>query len=322
LDKIMKRPFDILVAGEINPDLVLSGDVVPAFGQVEKMVDSASLTIGSSSAIFACGATRLGLKTTFIGVCGDDIFGKFMLDQMQNIGVNVSNVIVLPGGRTGLSVILNQPLAHGIRSRTPGDRAILTHAGLIAALKVEDVTMDLLSQSRHLHVGSYFLQTSLQPGLPDLFAQARSLGLTTSLDPNWDPSGRWLGFDELLQRVDVFLPNENEALAMTGAASVEAAANKLRQNCGTLALKLGDQGALACRGDETARVSALKLQVVDTTGAGDSFDAGFLYGYLNGWNLEKALSLAAACGSLSTRSAGGTAAQPTLEEAMRYVQSA
>lgn len=318
----MKKPFDILVAGEINPDLVLSGDVVPAFGQVEKMVDSASLTIGSSSAIFACGTTRLGLKTAFIGVCGDDIFGKFMLEEMQNIGVNVSNVIVLPGGRTGLSVILNQPLAHGIRSRTPGDRAILTHAGLIAALKVEDVTVELLSRSRHLHVGSYFLQTTLQPDLPDLFAQARSLGLTTSLDPNWDPSGRWSGFDELLQRVDVFLPNENEALAMTGAVSVEAAVSILRQKCGTLAVKFGAQGAMACRGEETARVSALKLQVVDTIGAGDSFDAGFLYGYLKGWSLEKALSLAAACGSLSTRSAGGTAAQPTLEEAMRYVQSA
>ena len=318
----MKKPFDILVAGEINPDLVLSGDVVPAFGQVEQLVDSASLTIGSSSAIFACGVTRLGLKVAFVGVCGDDVFGKFMLDEMESRGVDVSNVIVVPGGQTGLSVILNQAFSRENRSPAPGDRAILTHAGLIAALKVEDVKEDLLHQSRHLHVGSYFLQTSLQPGLPDLFARARSLGLTTSLDPNWDPSGKWLGFDQLLRHVDVFLPNENEAQAMTGAGSVEDAVDKLRQKCGTLAMKLGAQGALACRGVETARVSAFKLQVVDTIGAGDSFDAGFLYGYLNGWSLEKALSLAAACGSLSTCSAGGTVAQPTLEEAMGYVQSA
>lgn len=316
---MMSKPFDILVAGEINPDLILSGDVVPVFGQVEKLVDSASLTIGSSSAIFASGAARLGLKMAFLGVCGDDVFGKFMMDEMQRCGVDVSNVVVLPGGRTGLSVILNQPFAHGTRSSAPGDRAILTHTGLIAALKVEDVTEDLLRQSRHLHVGSYFLQTALQPGLPDLFAHARSLGLTTSLDPNWDPSGKWLGFDELLRQVDVFLPNENEALAMTGTVSVAAAVNALRQKCGTVSLKLGAQGALACRGEETVHVSALKLQVVDTIGAGDTFDAGFLYGYLNGWSLEKALSLAAACGSLSTRSAGGTSAQPTLEEAMRYV---
>lgn len=318
----MKKPIDILVAGEINPDLILSGDVVPAFGQVEQMVDSATLTIGSSSAIFACGTTRLGLKTAFVGMCGDDIFGRFMLDQMHSRGVDVSKVIVVAGGLTGLSVILNQSFPQGRRSPAPGDRAILTHAGLIPALKEEDVREDLLRQTRHLHVSSYFLQTALQPDLPDLFNRARSLGLTTSLDPNWDPSGRWLGFDQLLQHVDVFLPNKNEALAISGAASTEAAVKTLRQKCGTLVLKLGDQGALACRGEETARVSAPELQVVETTGAGDSFDAGFLYGYLYGWSLEKTLSLAVACGSLSTRSAGGTAAQPTLEEAMRYVRSA
>ncbi len=86
--------FDILVAGEINPDLILSGDVTPEFGQVEKLVDSAGLTIGSSSAIFACGAARLGLQVAFIGLCGDDVFGHFMLEQMQARGVDISNVIL------------------------------------------------------------------------------------------------------------------------------------------------------------------------------------------------------------------------------------
>src|SRR5215210_6768568 len=99
--------FDILVAGEINPDLILTGDVNPEFDQVEKLVDSASLTVGSSSAIFACGAARLGLKVAFIGVCGEDIFGRFMLEEMQKRHVDVSNVIVRKDGQTGLSVILN-----------------------------------------------------------------------------------------------------------------------------------------------------------------------------------------------------------------------
>lgn len=100
--------FDILVAGEINPDLILSGDVQPAFGQVEKLVNSATLTIGSSSAIFVCGAARLGLKMAFVGMCGDDVFGRFMLTEMQRYGVDVSNVALVPGGQTGLSVILNK----------------------------------------------------------------------------------------------------------------------------------------------------------------------------------------------------------------------
>ena len=102
--------FDILVAGEINPDLILSGNVVPEFGQVEKLVDSATLAIGSSSAIFACGAARLGLKVAFIGVCGDDVFGRFMLDEMSKRQVDIENVIVSPSGSTGLSVILKSSL--------------------------------------------------------------------------------------------------------------------------------------------------------------------------------------------------------------------
>jgi len=200
--KTLMKPFDILVAGEINPDLILSGNVIPAFDQTEKLVDSATLTIGSSSAIFACGAARLGLRVAFLGVCGDDLFGHFILSELDKRGVDVSNVIVRADGQTGLSVILNQG----------ADRAILTHPGLIAALQVSDIPNELLQKARHLHVASYFLQTQLQPGLPDLFRRARAFGLTTSLDPNYDPSEAWFGFDELLSVTNVFLPNEREAV--------------------------------------------------------------------------------------------------------------
>lgn len=305
----MAKTFDILVAGEINPDLILSGDVAPVFGQVEKLVDSAALTVGSSSAIFACGAARLGLKVTFVGVCGADIFGRFMLDELSGRGVDVSDVIIDPNLQTGLSVILNRG----------SDRAILTHIGAIDRLRAEQVTDSLLQQARHLHVASYFLQTALQPGLPDLVRRAHTLGLSTSLDTNWDPSGEWHGFDELLRLTDIFLPNENEALALTGDSTVDTALQALGRKCGWVAVKLGAQGAYACRGEEVARAGVPPIQVVDTIGAGDTFDAGFLYGFLDGWSLEKTLSLAVACGSLSTRSAGGTSAQPTLDEAMDYV---
>ncbi|HEX7542098.1 MAG TPA: sugar kinase [Anaerolineales bacterium] len=307
-----KHAFDILVAGEINPDLILSGDVEPAFGQVEKLVDSAVLTVGSSSAIFACGAARLGLRVAFIGVCGDDTFGRFMLAEMNSRGVNISSVLVRPGGQTGLSVILNRG----------ADRAILTYPGLIAALIAADVNDDLLRRAQHLHVASCFLQTALQPGLPDLFARAQALGLSTSLDTNWDPSGEWRGFDALLKQVDVFLPNEKEAFALTGTKEAESASQRLCESCKVVAIKLGANGAIARRTGETARIPALKVDLVDTVGAGDTFDAGFLYGFLNHWGLEKSLRLAVACGSLSTRRAGGTAAQPTLKEAMQYVPPA
>ena len=302
--------FDILVAGEINPDLILSGNVIPAFGQVEQLVDSADLTVGSSSAIFSCGAARLGLKTAIVGVTGADLFGRFMLDELIKGGVDVSGVIIDPRQPNGLSVILTRP---------GGDRAILTYMGTINQLRAEQVADDLLQKSRHLHVASYFLQTALQPGLPELFQRAHALGLTTSLDTNWDPSGLWSGFEKLLAQVDVFLPNQGEAQAISGTPTVEAAVQILSGKCQTVAVKCGREGALARRGDEVARAAALPVKVMDTVGAGDSFNAGFLYGWLNGWSLEKAVKLAVACGSLSTRLAGGTHAQPTLDEAMRYL---
>jgi sugar/nucleoside kinase (ribokinase family) len=302
----MNKPFDVLVAGEINPDLILSGNIEPAFGQVEKIIDGADLEIGSSSAIFACGASRLGLKVAFIGVVGDDLFGHFMLDSMREKGVDVSHVIIDQTRQTGLSVILNRS----------SDRAILTYPGCIAALRPDDIGDDLLKSFRHLHVASYFLQTALQPGLPALFQRARVLGLTTSLDPNWDPSGKWQGFPELLPMVDIFLPNENEALALTGASGVDGALRQLSWLSRTVAVKLGRQGGKACRGEEFVRSPAPMVHVADTIGAGDTFDAGFIYAALNGWELLRCLKLAVVCGSLSTRAAGGTAGQPAIAEAL------
>ncbi|HVN15569.1 MAG TPA: sugar kinase [Anaerolineales bacterium] len=297
--------FHILVAGELNPDLILTGDVTPEFGQVEKLVDSASLNIGSSSAIFACGAARLGLNVAFIGVCGDDVFGHFMLDEMRKRNVDVSNVVVRSEGQTGLSVILNHQ----------SDRAILTHSGLVAELRASDISDELLMQSKHLHVASYFLQTKLQPDLPSLFRRAHTFGLTTSLDTNYDPSEQWIGFDELLSVTNVFLPNEREALSLSDAENADEAASRLGSRVEALAIKLGADGALGIQKSERVRVASIPVKVIDTIGAGDSFDAGFLYGYLNHWELEKSLRLGCVCGALSTQQAGGTDGQPTLEEA-------
>jgi len=304
------KQFDVLVAGEINPDLILSGNVVPEFGQVEKLVDHATLTIGSSSAIFACGAARLGLRVAFIGVCGDDIFGHFMLDEMQKRNVDVTNSIVREGGQTGFSLILNQN----------ADRAILTYLGLIPALQASDISDAMLHQARHLHVASYFLQTNLQPDLAALFQRAHSFGLTTSLDTNYDPSEVWTGFDELLSATDIFFPNKTEALSITRTKDVPSAAQKLVTKSKLVAIKLGEQGAALQTDDKMISIQSIPVNIVDTIGAGDAFDAGFLYGYLNRWDLEKALQLGVVCGALSTQAAGGTTAQPTLEEALVYLK--
>ncbi len=303
-----EQKFDVLVAGEINPDLVLSGNVRPEFGQVEKIVDNAALTIGSSSAIFACGAARLGLSVAFVGKCGNDPFGRFMLEEMQKRHVDVSNVLVDNARSTGLSVILTDG----------ADRAILTFPGLIASMSADELPDMLLHKARHLHIASYFLQKALQPGLQGLFQRAQSMGLTTSLDPNYDPSERWAGVEGLLAYTSVFLPNEVEARSITHASSLEGAADSLRSKAQITAIKMGGSGAIAIEGMRTVKADAVAVEVADTVGAGDSFDAGFIYGFLHKWSLEASLRLACVCGSLSTRTAGGTNAQPTFEEAQRY----
>lgn len=297
--------FDLLVIGEINPDLILRGkDVTPVFGQAEKLVEEAVLAIGSSSVILACGAARLGLKVAFIGLVGDDEFGRFMLHAMRECGLDTSGCVVETAVSTGLSVILSGP----------DDRAILTYPGSIPLLKREQIDDHILKQARHLHVGSYFLLDNLRPDLPALFAAAKRHGMTTSLDPNWDPRGQW-EVAAMFPHCDLFLPNEAEVLRISQQSDFTAGLEALAAQIPILAVKLGAKGGLGRQGNRQISAPPLKVNVIDTTGAGDSFDAGFLYGYLNGWPLEKSLQLAVACGSLSTRAAGGTAAQPTLEEA-------
>jgi sugar/nucleoside kinase (ribokinase family) len=303
--------IDILVIGEINCDLVLRGSAVPEFGQVEKLVEDAELTVGSSSAIFACGAARLGLRVAFAGLVGDDTFGQFMLAALRARGVDVSGVRVDSALKTGLTVILSRG----------NDRAILTYPGTMAVLSAAHIAPKLLERARHVHVGGYYLLDALRPAVPALFATARAAGATTSLDTNYDPHETWEGgIREALAQTDVFLPNEAELLAITRQASVRAALEALGDRVGLIAVKCGARGARAWRRGEQAEAGVLPVALVDTTGAGDSFDAGLLYGYLNGWPLESMLRLGTACGSLSTRAAGGTAAQATLAEALRALQ--
>ncbi len=304
------RPFDILVVGELNPDLILDGDVVPAFGQVEKVVDQASLVIGSSAAIFACGAARLGLKVAFIGKVGNDIFGDFMLNQLSVRGIDTRRVIRDPVINTGLSVILNRG----------NDRACLTFPGTIPELTFEEIPVKLLKSACHLHLTSYFIQTALRPDVPALFDLAHQHGVSTSLDTNYDPSETWDGgLAEVLERCDIFIPNAVEALAVTRSETIPAALEKLGALVKTVAIKLGAEGATASSGAEVVSAASLPTLVVDTVGAGDTFDAGFIYGCLAGWDLGKSLRLGCICGSLSTCGTGGTAAQPSLKEALGYI---
>jgi sugar/nucleoside kinase (ribokinase family) len=305
------RPIDILTIGEINVDLILGRDARPIFGQFERIVDDASLTVGGSGTIFAMGAAQLGLAVAYCGVVGDDTFGRFMLDHLHQRHIDTGSVIIDPALKTGLSVILN----------VPNDRAILTHMGAIDALSAGQVDTSRFAHCRHIHVTSYFLQHRLRPGLAALLAEARAAGATVSLDTNWDPEERWDdGLAEVLAQCDLFLPNAQEACAIARTQKVEDALASLAARVPTVAIKNGAEGAIGRRGEEIARDPGFAVDVVDTTGAGDSFNGGFLYGWLHHWPLADALALGCACGALSTQATGGVVAQPTLSQATTLVQ--
>lgn len=301
-----------LCAGEINVDLVLQGySEFPVPGK-EVLVDDFAMVLGSATAIMAMGLARLGTQVAFVGRVGDDVWGRYCLEDMASRGIDLSRVIKGGGLKTGVTVSITHP----------ADRALVTYLGAISALKGEDVPDAAFAGLSHLHVSSFFFQEGLRPDLPDLFARARRAGLTTSLDTGFDPSGRWDGgLRETLRETDLFFPNEVELEALTGTRDPEQGLKRLDNGRTRVVAKLGTNGAMTLDRGEAVRVPAYRVETVDTTGAGDSFNAGFLHRWLQGAPLVECLRLGAACGALSTRGLGGTAAQPTLTEAEALVHA-
>ncbi len=307
------KPYDLIVIGGINPDLILTGaDVVPAFGHVEQLIENATLTIGSVSVITACGAAKLGLHVAFVGIVGDDLLGHFMLDTMRAQGIDCTHCVIEPKLQSGFRLIL---------AKHDGDRATLTFAGAVAALRMGHCNPDLLTNTRHLHVGDYFLLNDLRDDLPTLFELAQSRGVTTSLDTNWDPRETWK-VNTILPYCDLLLPNRQEVAKVSGTSDLRAGMAALTRVVETIAVKLGQQGGIVRRGAEIHAAPLLAVDIVDTTGADGSFNAAFLYAYLNRYPLAKAIQFACVCASLSTTAVGGTTAQPTLAEAEAALKKA
>jgi sugar/nucleoside kinase (ribokinase family) len=292
--------FDVTIAGELNLDLILYGLPEQLMPERELLADRMMLTLGSSSAIVAHNLSSLGSRVGFQSRIGDDPLGRISLERLQESGVDVSKVRVVPGASTtGLTVILHH--AHW--------RNILTYAGTIAELTWDDLDLEYLADSRHFHFSSYYLQKSLRPQVAELFRHLKSKGLTISLDTNDDPDDRWEGgLHGLLPHVDVFLPNEREACKAAGTKTLEDAIDKLSEMVPLLVVKLGRKGALAQKGSERFTAETKEVVPVDSVGAGDSFDAGFLHEYVRGSDLAKCLAGGNAAGALSTTRPGGTEA--------------
>jgi sugar/nucleoside kinase (ribokinase family) len=290
--------LDIAIVGEINLDLILYGLPEQMPTERELLASDFAITLGSSSAILAHNLAALGSRVGFITKVGDDSFGSLAMDRLHERGVDRAHVA--HGAKSGVTFIL----PHGPH------RHILTYPGTISELRFEDLDLDYLASARHFHMSSLFLQRELLPRVPELFQRMKSAGLTTSLDTNDDPDDRWNGalLKEILPHVDILLPNEREAVKMSQAGDVETALLRLAEKVGTVVIKMGASGVIAIRQGQRFSAPAVPVAVVDSIGAGDSFDAGFLHQFLRGADLTTCMAYGNLCGAFSATACGGTEA--------------
>ena len=257
--------------GDCNPDvLVLGDDVTPAFGQQEKLVDSMALVVGGSASITAIAAARLGLRVALVAAIGDDAAGGFMLAELAAAGVDTAAMPVRPRSPTGITVALSQG----------DDRAILTAEGVIGTLTAADFPAELLARARHVHVSSLLPARAHPRAGPARAARGRARGRRVhlardQLELRYRPRGADY-FPDVLAQADLLLPNEAEALRMAGTADLAAAIATLTKAGGAIAVKLGARGARYADGTRQYLATPPPLRPVDTTGAGDCFNAGLL----------------------------------------------
>ncbi|MEX0769452.1 MAG: carbohydrate kinase family protein [Balneolaceae bacterium] len=302
------KEFDIMVVGELNVDLILDQlSKPPKFGE-EQRADNMTLTLGSSTAIFASNSKSLGADIAFCGKVGKDDFGNLVMNTLAERGVNTDYILVDANLKTGATIIFNDH----------NESMKVTYPGSMEKMTVGEVPDELFKKSRHLHTSTIFFQPGIRKNLVGLFKKARDYGLTTSMDVQWDPEDKWdLDLPELLPVLDFFLPNEQELMNLTSTSTVEEALEELSGFDTCIVVKQGTKGALLQKHDQTLSVPAYKVpDFVDAVGAGDSFNAGFIYEYLNGKELEQCLIAGSLTAAVSTTMAGGTDAIESYQQVM------
>jgi sugar/nucleoside kinase (ribokinase family) len=294
----MRKRFDVTIAGEINLDLILYGLPEPMPLERELLASDFRMTLGSSSAIVAHNLAALGVSVGFITRLRDDALGSIALERLAERGVDLTCVKRVSGGTsTGVTILLDHE----------GKRHILTYPGTMFEMAATDLDMAYLALGRHFHLSSLFLHKALQPDLPRICRRLKAEGLTLSLDTNDDPQDRWGGaLDELLGMVDIFLPNEDEACRISGKPDPESAIEALAMRVPLVAVKCGKRGALVQAANRRWLLPAASVTPIDTIGAGDSFDAGFLAAYLRGETPDACAAFGNRAAALSTLRPGGT----------------
>lgn len=292
--------FDVIVIGELNLDLILNEiELFPQVGK-EILAQHMNLVMGSSSANFASNLSTFGAKVAFAGKVGNDDFGRFSIQSLEEKKVDTSNIIIDDSISTGITIVMN----YG------NDRAMVTYQGAMKTFEIKDIDPALFTKTKHIHFSSYFLQPGIAINLVEIFQKAKNAGLTTSFDPQWDPNEKWdIDLKNLLPFVDVFLPNMAEFSALTKTTDYRKALADLKDYSNIIVIKDGTDGSYVFNNNIIQHYPAfLNEEVVDAIGAGDSFNAGFIYKFINGHSINDCQIYANLMGAISTTEAGGTAA--------------
>ncbi len=292
------KKYDVSVIGELNIDIILNGhDSLPEIGK-EILARQMNVTLGSSAAIFASNLSSLGAKVSFLGKLGRDTFGDMVLQTLEHKGVDTCSIQRKEELRTGATVVLN----------FGDDRAMITHPGAMEDLNADDIDWNIVKLSSHLHFSSFFIQKGIQKDIGKVFMEAKKYGLTTSFDMQWDPAEKWeIQLSDILPHVDIFLPNETELLHITGCASIYEAVEKIQPFSNIIVVKQGKTGSTVfARGASFFQPAFLNTEVIDAIGAGDSFNAGFVYKFIQKQPLQACQEFGNVIGAVSTTAAGGT----------------
>ncbi|MFD0695544.1 carbohydrate kinase family protein [Paenibacillus sp. GCM10027628] len=304
------KKFDAVVIGDANIDLVVVGcNQLPQPGQ-EIFVENMMLHVGGGAALFSISLAKLGLHVAFDGVLGNDGYGHYIREQFAQYGIDTSMIRISKTSQTGITIAINPEQ----------DRSFITYAGSNGELQVGDLDLAQAALGRHVHITGYRGRRN-HDEFVTMVKKLKETGVTLSCDVGWDDTGEWYsGVFELMRHVDVFLMNETEAHHYTGFEHIDDSLSYMSGYCSHVVIKLGSKGAVAMKDDLQTHKPGFSVQVVDTTGAGDSFNAGYIYGYLTGENVETCLLYGNACGALSVGAYGGSTGTPDREDMEAFIR--
>ncbi len=301
---------DVYIYGDVNIDLLIPDVTSMPAGGEELVVDNMYTAIGGGAALTALGLAKLGVSVEFEGNIHSDMYGSYIMSEFKKAGVGIEHLHFSEKNKTGISLSFTNK----------DDRGFITYRGTNSEIDLGGVSIEHVKNAKFMHVTGYSGERHSM--YLELLKKVKGAGVKVSFDLGWDDSGQWYsGITELFEYIDVLFMNETEILHYSGCKTLDEALDRFRRDRMILAVKCGKDGSVACHGKETVRRDGLKVKAIDTTGAGDSFNAGFLCGLIEGKDLSDCLMYGNIAGAMSVTGYGGNTAFPDKAKLLEIYES-